>query len=428
MKCFKNIQNKIAFISNAALFSGSRNCYNQNDIYKLRFPFQSIYIINNIEIANQILVRNESSFEKSKIYWKQLRQIIGKAMGSLEGEEWLVLRKLQNSFFTKSHIDSFLEQISVEIDCYTDTFSNSKPFLTQFSVLNLELVKKHVFGVIESNLNNEKMYQIITNGEDFIAWKSKFPWRKYTCYFNKFHYKAQKDLKELSIWTDAIINEKKFTDKGLLNTLLNNNYSKKHIRNELIVHLGAATETVAVVEIWTMYLLCKNQNFLTQAIEEVQKSVNSDGKIDANSISKLVFLEQCIKESMRLYPPSHALVRDAINPVTINGIKIKKGDSFYISVFGIHRNEKYYKNPEIFNPNRFSIENEDQIIAQSYLPFGLGKHTCIGKYLAMPMILFTLSNYLLKHNLKLENTSLISVLSGSTLKPSQEISIKMIKK
>lgn len=50
-----------------------------------------------------------------------------------------------------------------------------------------------------------------------------------------------------------------------------------------------------------------------------------------------------------------------------------------ISVFSIHRDEKYYPNPEIYDPERFSDENKHKILPFSYIPFGVGPRNCIGK-------------------------------------------------
>jgi len=49
---------------------------------------------------------------------------------------------------------------------------------------------------------------------------------------------------------------------------------------------------------------------------------------------------------------------------------IEKGKYFYIPIFGIHHDERYYNNPEKFDPERFSDENRKNIDPDTYLPFG----------------------------------------------------------
>lgn len=60
-------------------------------------------------------------------------------------------------------------------------------------------------------------------------------------------------------------------------------------------------------------------------------------------------------------------------------LQIRKGEPVLIPFFKIHRDEKYFPNPNTFDPERFSNENKDNIKPFTYMPFGLGPRNCIGK-------------------------------------------------
>ena len=122
-----------------------------------------------------------------------------------------------------------------------------------------------------------------------------------------------------------------------------------------------------------------------------------------------------------MYPPSHALVRDALNNDCIKNINIKKNDTLYISVIGIHRNKTYWQNANEFIPERFLPENEKNLIEYAYIPFGAGKHSCIGKYMAMPMIKASIAALLKKFTISLYNKEPISPVTLATLKPNNKI-------
>lgn len=49
---------------------------------------------------------------------------------------------------------------------------------------------------------------------------------------------------------------------------------------------------------------------------------------------------------------------------------IESGKVFYIPIYGIHHDEKFYVNPEKFDPERFSKQNRASIVPDTYLPFG----------------------------------------------------------
>lgn len=59
------------------------------------------------------------------------------------------------------------------------------------------------------------------------------------------------------------------------------------------------------------------------------------------------------------------------------------GDLLSIPVYGIHRDEQYYPNPDKFDPERFSDENKDNIVPYTFLPFGAGPRNCIGSRFAI---------------------------------------------
>lgn len=73
---------------------------------------------------------------------------------------------------------------------------------------------------------------------------------------------------------------------------------------------------------------------------------------------------------------------------------MEKDKNFYIPIYGLHHDERYFKNPEKFDPERFSVENRDLIDPDTYLPFGIGPRNCIGSRFAL-MEIKTIIYYLL---------------------------------
>lgn len=61
-------------------------------------------------------------------------------------------------------------------------------------------------------------------------------------------------------------------------------------------------------------------------------------------------------------------------------VKLKRGDSVWMIVAGLHHDPKYFPNPEKFDPERFNEENKQKIVPFTYLPFGVGPRHCIGRY------------------------------------------------
>lgn len=74
-----------------------------------------------------------------------------------------------------------------------------------------------------------------------------------------------------------------------------------------------------------------------------------------------------------------------IEPKTPNEkpLHISKGQNLFIPIFGLHRDPKYFPDPECFNPERFNKENKKNIKPYTFIPFGVGPRSCIGSRLAL---------------------------------------------
>ena len=162
--------------------------------------------------------------------------------------------------------------------------------------------------------------------------------------------------------------------------------------------------------------------------EKIQAELDrfdSEQSFTNTSLPGLSYLEKVVKEVLRLYPPSHAIVRDALMETTLFDRKIGNGDVLYISAYGLHRNPRYWENPDCFDPERFAPESEFQHHPYMYIPYGAGKHSCIGKYFATPMMKLALATIFKRFTIEENKHEEILPLSLSTLKPEKPVKIKL---
>ena len=158
--------------------------------------------------------------------------------------------------------------------------------------------------------------------------------------------------------------------------------SDEQLMDECITLFGAGHETTAAALTWAWYLLCQH----TALYEKVQQEVDSvlQGRTPTYAdLANLPYCLQVFKETMRLYPPATGVMREALHDVEIDGYLVPKGANVVVPIYTLHRNPRYFPEPETFDPDRFLPEREKELPRYTYLPFGAGPRICIGNYFAM---------------------------------------------
>jgi cytochrome P450 family 9 len=119
-------------------------------------------------------------------------------------------------------------------------------------------------------------------------------------------------------------------------------------------------------------------------------------------------LDAFINEVLRMYPPVVKYDRVASEDVTLTStgtpLSLKKGTIIRVPIWHMNHNPKYFKDPEIFDPDRFTTENIDEIDMCAFTPFVIGPRTCLGKHLAIMetkcVIFHILKNFRIKKSNK----------------------------
>lgn len=120
------------------------------------------------------------------------------------------------------------------------------------------------------------------------------------------------------------------------------------------------------------------QERLRNEINEVLE--NHNGEVTYNAIMKMKYLDMVFNESLRKYPAVDTQVRKSDKDFFISGtdLMIPAGTLIMIPVYGIHNDERYWDNPDKFDPERFTPENVKNRKPFTYFPFSEGPRQCLG--------------------------------------------------
>ncbi|CAG2173908.1 unnamed protein product, partial [Oppiella nova] len=190
-------------------------------------------------------------------------------------------------------------------------------------------------------------------------------------------------------------------------SVLNGNIGAKSLTDDEIIaqswlFLIAGFETTATTLGYISYLLALNPSAQEKLYDEVMGAVDSDGEISYEDLQRLPYLDACLSETLRLFPPLVRLERIASEDMKLGtkGVTLKKDQMIEIPVYPIHRSEKYYENPDEFKPERFLPENRHKLIPYTYFPFGTGPRNCLGMRFALMEVKLAISHIVMRYRFK----------------------------
>nr|WAP80013.1 cytochrome P450 CYP321A1v2 [Helicoverpa armigera] len=151
----------------------------------------------------------------------------------------------------------------------------------------------------------------------------------------------------------------------------------------------------------TFALLSQHPEILQKVHQEIDEYFEKyDGKITYDVVCDMEYVDKVLSESLRMFPPIGFLTRQCIHDTVlpVGNVKVAKGTKLFTPIYEIHHDPKYYPDPEVFDPERFSKERRSN--DDLYMPFGMGNRTCIGARYSKLQLLAAIVHVLRSFTLK----------------------------
>lgn len=404
------------------------------DTYKMGL-FKDFLVTREPSIFKHTLVTNPKNYHKGDAA-KNLALVLGNGLLTSEGEFWLRQRRLAQPAFHREKLLSLFESMG-EI---------TREFLKQLehergSIINLDekmmtvtadIALKTLFSTI-TNEDKIEIYNQINLAQEYIITRLRRPYMIPFLGITGAKRKFEKSIELFDKFVYQLITERNQT-RSDFNDLLQlfidsidadtgEKMADLHIRDEVMTMFGAGHETSANALDWIIYELAIHPEIKKKIIEESQIF---DDVPSFEQLLQMPYTKQVISEGLRLYPPAWATVRENFDEDSINGIQIEPGQTVFLSIFELHRNPNYWKNPEVFNPENFSPESIAKHDKYQYLPFGAGARLCIGQQFALMEMQMILSSLLKKFDFERIDNYTPKMFPLITLKPIDGLKMRLI--
>lgn len=363
------------------------------DISMLRLGPRKVYFLNHPDYVHYVLVKHPEKFHKSPMLKKNTRKAIGEGLLTSDGEFHARQRRLVQPAFHARRIASYAD---VMVD-YTlrklETWAAGSEVdaAHEMMELTMEIVAKALFDADVSGDANA-IGQAITVGIETVSERIVHPLHLPEWIPTRKNRERQRAAEVLETTIMRIINERRASgeDKGdLLSMLLlavdeqdGGQMTNKQVRDEAMTLFIAGHETTANALAWTLYLLAQRPEVGHKLQAELQAVLKGRAPRMAD-LPHLPYNEMVIKEAMRLYPPAWVTTRLTVEPAHIGGYDVPVGSICMVSPYIMHRDARYFEQPECFRPERFAAGYEERIPRYAYFPFGGGPRVCIGNSFAM---------------------------------------------
>ncbi|MEW2050747.1 cytochrome P450 [Streptomyces sp. NPDC005476] len=195
-----------------------------------------------------------------------------------------------------------------------------------------------------------------------------------------------------------------------------------NIRHQVITFLIAGHETTSGALSFALYYLTKHPEVLARAQAEVDALWGDTDTPEPGygDIGKLTYIRQILNESLRLWPTAPAFAVEPLEDTVIGGkYAVRKGETLMVLTPALHRDPAWGENVELFDPERFTPEQEEARPVHLFKPFGNGERACIGRQFALHEAILLLG--LLVHRYRLiDHTDYeLKIKQSLTIKPDE---------
>ncbi|CAG9801779.1 unnamed protein product [Chironomus riparius] len=173
--------------------------------------------------------------------------------------------------------------------------------------------------------------------------------------------------------------------------------SDQEIKEQVDTIMFEGHDTTAAASSFFLSMMGIHQDIQTKVVEELDQIFGgSDRPCTFQDTLEMKYLERCMMETLRMYPPVPIIARHMKHDLKLasGDYSIPKGATVVVATYKLHRLESIYPNPDKFNPDNFLPEKTANRHYYAFVPFSAGPRSCVGRKYAMLKLKVILSTIL----------------------------------
>jgi len=408
------------------------------DIVPLRFAYRRVILLSRPDLIEQVLVTQAKHFIKH--FGLRLYQpILGNGLVTSERDLWRRQRKLSAPAFQPARLAAYAGDMIASAERMLDDWQSDgmpasgrvRDVHEDLMRLTLDIACKTLFGA-DACPNPQDVGQAMEKGLRAIAVRFGRIVPLPEWFPAPSHIRLRQALATIDGVVDSVIARRREPGaqigNDLLSTLLQSRdetgsaMADAQLRDEVRTLFLAGHETTALALTYSLYLLAQNPACQEELHAELS-AVVGDRPPAYEDLPRLEYARKVVAEALRLYPPADVLGREAVVDCCIGGVGVKKGVSLFMSTWVMHRDPRYFHEPEAFDPGRWTEDFERSLPRFAYFPFGGGPRFCIGQSFATTEAVLTLSAICRRFSFSPDPTFRLELWPSITLRPREGVRV-----
>jgi len=355
-------------------------------------PFGKVHFVNRPGLVARAL--GERDLQRTDL----VKLVLGRGLLSSDGEYWRSQRKHMQPEFTRLKSEAFAALVTSSTERLLSSWEAEARSGRDFDIapvmtsLTLEVIVAALFSVDVASRDQE-LGDAITVLMEGLGERAGLTFNMPMSFTPEDKRRFEEALDVVNQFCQRIIDERRYllrealpAPRDLLTLLIEAGgaepLSDQDLRDEVVTMLISGHETTALILSWSWTLLHSNPLVLGELQDELDEVLG--GRTPTlEDVERLDVTRRVLQESMRLYPPVWFIARRATRDLELEELSVKEGETVLVCTYLLHRREDVWPEPETFDPGRFHHEAVSARGRGTYLPFGGGRHTCLGQHLAM---------------------------------------------
>ena len=359
------------------------------DIVHFKIGPIRIVLLNHPDLIKEVLTTQHRNFVKGRPL-EMAKELLGEGLLTSEGDFHKRQSRLIQPAFHRNMIESYVPALT---KCVTQLMNGWEENIKvdikeEMTNMSIAIAGKTLFGS-DTQQEAEEINQALDTATSLFG-RIPLPFSEFllklplpgTLRFNRAKARLDKTIYRM-------IDERRRNrvEKGDLLSLLigsqdeesdEGRMSDQQVRDEAITLFLTAFDTTSTALTWTWYLLSQNPEAEAELHEELDRVLN--GRLPmVHDIAQLKYTRMVFGESMRLYPPSYVIPRQAVEDFPINKYIVPGGSIILLSPYLIHHDPRFHPNPEKFDPHAWDEHSHSLNSKYEYFPFSRGPRSCIGE-------------------------------------------------